>query len=121
MKAYHAWWRSATACRRSASSPPCLAWSRRWGARPIAGNTRWPDRRGPGRHFLGIFLSYAVVGPVATKIKTVREKKNRLYIIVKQTLLAYMNGALPQVAIEFAARPYRPMSGRPSTPSSRAR
>ena len=25
--------------------------------------------------FLGIFLSYAVVGPVATKIKTVREKK----------------------------------------------
>jgi len=54
--------------------------------------------------FLGIFLSYAVVGPVATKIKTVREKKNRLYIIVKQTLLAYMNGALPQVAIEFGRK-----------------
>ncbi|RVA48403.1 flagellar motor stator protein MotA, partial [Mesorhizobium sp. M7A.F.Ca.US.001.01.1.1] len=41
---------------------------------------------------------------VATKIKTVREKKNRLYIIVKQTLLAYMNGALPQVAIEFGRK-----------------
>jgi chemotaxis protein MotA len=54
--------------------------------------------------FLGIFLSYAVVGPVATKIKTVREKNNRLYIIVKQTLLAYMNGALPQVAIEFGRK-----------------
>jgi chemotaxis protein MotA len=54
--------------------------------------------------FLGIFLSYAVVGPVATKIKTVREKKNRLYVIVKQTLLAYMNGALPQVAIEFGRK-----------------
>lgn len=54
--------------------------------------------------FLGIFLSYAVVGPIATKIKIVREKKNRLYIIVKQTLLAYLNGALPQVAIEFGRK-----------------
>jgi len=54
--------------------------------------------------FLGIFLSYAVVGPIATKVKTVREKKNRLYVIVKQTLLAYMNGALPQVAIEFGRK-----------------
>jgi len=54
--------------------------------------------------FLGIFLSYAVVGPIAAKIKMVREKKNRLYIIVKQTLLAYMNGSLPQVAIEFGRK-----------------
>jgi chemotaxis protein MotA len=54
--------------------------------------------------FLGIFLSYAVVGPVASKIKTVREKQSRLYVIVKQTLLAYMNGSLPQVAIEFGRK-----------------
>ncbi len=54
--------------------------------------------------FLGIFLSYAVVGPIATKIKMVREKQNRLYVIVKQTLLAYMNGSLPQVAIEFGRK-----------------
>ncbi|MEJ6782425.1 flagellar motor stator protein MotA [Aminobacter sp. Piv2-1] len=54
--------------------------------------------------FLGIFLSYALVGPIAAKIKMVREKKNRLYIIVKQTLLAYMNGSLPQVAIEFGRK-----------------
>lgn len=54
--------------------------------------------------FLGIFLSYAVVGPIATKIKTVRDKRNRLYVIVKQTLLAYMNGSLPQVAIEFGRK-----------------
>ncbi|MFU0505489.1 flagellar motor stator protein MotA [Pseudaminobacter sp. NGMCC 1.201702] len=54
--------------------------------------------------FLGIFLSYAVVGPVATKIKIVREKNNRVYVIVKQTLLAYMNGSLPQVAIEFGRK-----------------
>ncbi|WP_378949058.1 flagellar motor stator protein MotA [Mesorhizobium sp. ANAO-SY3R2] len=54
--------------------------------------------------FLGIFLSYSVVGPIATKVKTVREKNHRLYIIVKQTLLAYMNGSLPQVAIEFGRK-----------------
>jgi chemotaxis protein MotA len=54
--------------------------------------------------FLGIFLSYGFVGPIAAKIKIVREKRNRLYIIVKQTLLAYMNGALPQVALEFGRK-----------------
>jgi chemotaxis protein MotA len=54
--------------------------------------------------FLGIFLSYAVVGPIATKIKIVREKKIRLYIIVKQTLIAYLNGSLPQVALEFGRK-----------------
>jgi len=54
--------------------------------------------------FLGIFLSYCVCGPIATKIKMVREKNMRLYIIVKQTLLAYMNGSLPQVAIEFGRK-----------------
>ncbi len=54
--------------------------------------------------FLGIFMSYCVVGPIAGKVKIVREKKNRLYVIVKQTLLAYMNGALPQVAIEFGRK-----------------
>jgi chemotaxis protein MotA len=54
--------------------------------------------------FLGIFMSYAVVGPIAAKLKMVRDKRNRLYIIVKQTLLAYMNGSLPQVAIEFGRK-----------------
>jgi len=54
--------------------------------------------------FAGIFFSYAVVAPVATKIKIVREKKLRLYVIVKQTLLAFMNGAMPQVALEYGRK-----------------
>jgi chemotaxis protein MotA len=54
--------------------------------------------------FVGIFASYCVVGPIATKVKIVREKRNRLFVIVKQTLLAYMNGSLPQVAIEFGRK-----------------
>jgi chemotaxis protein MotA len=54
--------------------------------------------------FAGIFFSYSVVSPVATKVKTIREKKTRLYIIVKQTLLAFMNGAMPQVAVEHGRK-----------------
>jgi chemotaxis protein MotA len=54
--------------------------------------------------FAGIFFSYGIFGPIATKIKTVREKKVRLFVIVKQTLLAYMNGALPQIALEHGRK-----------------
>jgi chemotaxis protein MotA len=54
--------------------------------------------------FAGIFVSYAVVAPIATKLKLVREKRLRLYVIVKQTLLAFMNGAMPQVAIEHGRK-----------------
>ncbi|WP_185983608.1 flagellar motor stator protein MotA [Aureimonas mangrovi] len=54
--------------------------------------------------FAGIFFSYAVVGPIAAKVKSVREKKVRMYVIVKQTLIAYMNGAMPQVALEYGRK-----------------
>ena len=54
--------------------------------------------------FAGIFFSYACIGPIASKIKTVRLKRNRLYIVVKQTFLAYMNGAVPQIALEYGRK-----------------
>jgi chemotaxis protein MotA len=54
--------------------------------------------------FAGILFSYGVFGPIATKVKTIREKKVRLYVIVKQTLLAFMNGAMPQVALEHGRK-----------------
>lgn len=54
--------------------------------------------------FAGIFFSYGVVGPIATKIKSTRDKQNRLYTVVKQTLLAYMNGSLPQIALEYGRK-----------------
>ncbi|CAN7537927.1 flagellar motor stator protein MotA [Pararhizobium sp. LjRoot235] len=53
---------------------------------------------------LGIFLSYCITSPVIANIKAVRDKQNRLYIIVKQTLLAYMNGSVPQVALEYGRK-----------------
>lgn len=62
--------------------------------------------------FAGIFMSYSMVGPLANKVKMTREKNNRLYTIVKQTLVAFMNGAMPQVAVEYGRKTisadYRP-------------
>ncbi|MBT9371953.1 flagellar motor stator protein MotA [Rhizobium sp. CSW-27] len=53
---------------------------------------------------LGIFLSYCVVSPLCSQIKIVRHKQHRLYIVVKQTLIAYMNGSVPQVALEYGRK-----------------
>ncbi len=54
--------------------------------------------------FAGIFFSYSVVAPISAQIKIVREKKMRLYILTKQSLLAFMNGAMPQIAIEYGRK-----------------
>ena len=54
--------------------------------------------------FAGILFSFGIFGPLASKVKTVREKKVRLYVIIKQTLLAFMNGAMPQVALEHGRK-----------------
>ncbi len=54
--------------------------------------------------FVGIFLSYSVVGPIASKLKIVRTENLRIYFVSKQTLIAYMNGAIPQIAVEFGRK-----------------
>jgi len=54
--------------------------------------------------FGGIFLSYGLVSPLAQKVKVVRRKQMRTFTLVKQTLLAFMNGAMPQVAVEFGRK-----------------
>lgn len=54
--------------------------------------------------FAGIVMSYALVAPLAHKIKLTRELRCRLYVVVKQTLLAFMNGAMPQIALEHGRK-----------------
>ena len=54
--------------------------------------------------FAGIFMSYGLVGPLASKIKVTREKRLRLYVIIKQSLLAFMNGAVPLIALEHGRK-----------------
>jgi len=54
--------------------------------------------------FSGIFMSYGIIGPVALKVKLTREKQVQPFIIAKQTLIAFMNGALPQIALEHGRK-----------------
>ncbi len=63
--------------------------------------------------FVGIFMSYGVISPLAYQIKLVREKQHRVFVIVKQTLLAFMNGAMPQIAVEHGRKTIS-ASDRPS-------
>lgn len=54
--------------------------------------------------FAGIFCSYAIVAPLAYKIKVTREKQARVYIVTKQTLVAFISGAAPQIALEYGRK-----------------
>jgi chemotaxis protein MotA len=54
--------------------------------------------------FAGIFMSYGILNPLANKIKTVRHAKESLFIVAKQVLLAFMNGAMPQIAVEHGRK-----------------
>jgi chemotaxis protein MotA len=54
--------------------------------------------------FAGIFISYGMLNPLANKIKTVRHAKESLFIVAKQVLLAFMNGAMPQIAVEHGRK-----------------
>ena len=54
--------------------------------------------------FAGILISYCIFQPIAAAVKVTRSKQNRLYVVVKQTLLAYMNGSVPQVALEYGRK-----------------
>jgi chemotaxis protein MotA len=54
--------------------------------------------------FAGILFSYGFFGPLATKIKMVRDKQVRTFSIVKQTLVAHLNGSLPQVSVEYGRK-----------------
>ena len=54
--------------------------------------------------FVGIYSSYAILTPLSAKVKSTREKQCQPFIIVKASLIAYMNGALPPIALEHGRK-----------------
>lgn len=54
--------------------------------------------------FLGVLLSYCVVGPLSQKLKQVIELESMTFSIVKTAIVAYANKLAPPVAIEIARR-----------------
>lgn len=54
--------------------------------------------------FLGVWLSYGFVGPIAAAMGARAESEVKYYTTIKVALLAFLQGAAPQVAIEFARK-----------------
>jgi len=92
-------------CPRSASAPRCWASSKPWAPsisrRKFSATIIGSALIGT---FIGIYSSYAIISPLAHKVKAMREKQCQPFIIVKQTLIAFMNGALPQIALEHGRK-----------------
>lgn len=54
--------------------------------------------------FLGVWLAYGFIGPTASAINSRAESELKYYKVMKTALLAFLNGAAPQVAVEFARK-----------------
>ncbi len=62
--------------------------------------------------FLGVWLSYAFVAPIASAMSNKAETEVMFYKAMKVAIIAFLNGAAPQVAIEFS-RKFLPHDIRP--------
>ncbi len=54
--------------------------------------------------FLGVFLSYGVVGPIAARIKSIHEEEARFYALIRDVLVAYLNRHQPNICIEVGRK-----------------
>lgn len=54
--------------------------------------------------FLGVWLSYAFVSPIAGAMTAKAESKVLYYKAIKVCIIAFLNGSAPQVAVEFARK-----------------
>jgi len=54
--------------------------------------------------FLGVWLSYGMVAPIAGAMSAKAETEVMYYKVMKVALIAFLNGAAPQVAVEFARK-----------------
>ncbi|HRO03000.1 MAG TPA: MotA/TolQ/ExbB proton channel family protein, partial [Terricaulis sp.] len=59
--------------------------------------------------FLGVFLAYGIVGPMASRLNSVIEHDAQFYKIIRDVLVAHLHGNAAQVSVEI---------GRGSVPSS---
>jgi chemotaxis protein MotA len=54
--------------------------------------------------FLGVWLAYGFVGPTGGALKAKADSEVMYYRCLKVAILAFLNGAAPQVAVEFARK-----------------
>jgi chemotaxis protein MotA len=51
--------------------------------------------------FLGVFLSYCFIGPMATKIKSTHNQDSQFYFIIRDVIVAHLKGNAPQISVEI--------------------
>lgn len=51
--------------------------------------------------FLGVFMSYCIVGPLASRNLAIHAEEQQFYFIIRDILVAHLKGMAPQVAIEM--------------------
>ncbi len=51
--------------------------------------------------FLGVFLAYGLVGPMATRLKDVVDEESAFYKIIRQVLIAHLHGNPAQISVEI--------------------
>ncbi len=54
--------------------------------------------------FLGVWLSYGFIAPIASAIKERNDNELKYYLCMKTSILAFLQGAAPPVAIEFGRK-----------------
>jgi len=59
--------------------------------------------------FLGVFLAYGIVGPIATRLKAIVDEDAQFYHVIQDILVAHLHGNAAQVSVEI---------GRGSVPTS---
>ncbi|THD77223.1 MAG: flagellar motor stator protein MotA [Phenylobacterium sp.] len=63
--------------------------------------------------FLGVFLAYGMVGPMATRMKEVTEEEGSFYKIIQSVLVAHLHGNAAQISVEIG-RGNVPSGAQPS-------
>ena len=51
--------------------------------------------------FLGVFMAYCVVGPIASRNLALHAEEQQFYFIIRDVLVAHLRGMAPQVSIEI--------------------
>lgn len=63
--------------------------------------------------FLGVFLSYGLVGPFAAKVKNVVDAEHEFYSLIREVLVANLHAHSPDMCVEVG-RQNTPSGARPS-------
>jgi chemotaxis protein MotA len=63
--------------------------------------------------FLGVFLAYGLVGPIAARLKELTDEEGAFYRIIQAVLVAHLHGNAAQISVEIG-RGNVPSSAQPS-------